>query len=107
MTSNMNISAENYDYFAVEGTVDAASERYFRELPAKVTQSRVRLDFANAGRINSMGIALLLRCLKEMKEKKQAVVTLEGLAPMHTMLFKMTGVFLLATPSTDGKGAVS
>lgn len=92
---------DNCDYFAVEGTVDYSSEKFFGEIPAKVSKSQVRFDFAKAGRINSMGVALLLRCLKEIREKKQTEITLVGLAPMHTMLFKMTGVFLLATP-VDG-----
>jgi len=108
MTSQTNGgSAGEFDYFAIEGTVDAGSERYFKDLPAKVRQSRVRFDFAAAGRINSMGIALLLRCFKEIREKKQAEITLEGLTPMHAMLFKMTGIFLLASPvaaGANGKG---
>jgi len=110
MNSQMNSSAGNFDYFSLEGTIDAGSEAFFRELPAKVRQSRVRFDFARAGRINSMGIALLLRCFKEIREKKQAEITLEGVAPMHAMLFKMTGVFLLASQAqagSDGKGGVS
>ena len=45
-----------------------------------------------------MGIALLLRCFKEIRQEKGAEILLEGLGPMHAMLFKMTGVFLLATP---------
>lgn len=93
------------DYFALEGTIDITSDRLLRELPTKVKHRKVRLDFSKAGRINSMGVALLLRCLKEMRESKQAEVTLEGLAPMHTMLFKMTGVFLLASPAEPSKGA--
>jgi anti-anti-sigma regulatory factor len=89
---------ERFDYFALEGTIDAQSEGYFRELPAKVSSSQVRFDFAGTGRINSMGIALLLRCFKEIRDRHQAEILLEGLTPMHNMLFKMTGVFLLASP---------
>ncbi|GFO55668.1 hypothetical protein GMSM_26750 [Geomonas sp. Red276] len=96
MSFALKSSAETADYFAVVGTVDISSEKFFKGIPARVTRSRVRLDFSKAERINSMGVALLLRCLKEIREKKQASITLEGLAPMHTMLFKMTGVFLLA-----------
>lgn len=99
-------SAANFDYFALEGTIDAASECYFKDLTAQVRHRRVRFNFAKAGRINSMGIALLLRCFKDIRENKQAEITLEGLTPMHHMLFKMTGVFLLASPAaaaTEGK----
>ena len=45
-----------------------------------------------------MGIALLLRCLKTIKEEKQADICLLELNPTNTMLFKMTGVFFLAHP---------
>ena len=86
-----------HDYFALEGTIDAHSEGLLKDIPGKVRTARVRFDFSKAGRINSMGIALLLRCFKEIREK--AEIRLEGLSQMHSMLFKMTGVFLLATPA--------
>ena len=93
------VNALPHDYFALEGTIDAQSETFFKGLPAQVRHPLVRFDFARAGRINSMGIALLLRCFKEIRQARQAEIVLEGLSPMNTMLFKMTGVFLLATPS--------
>ena len=83
------------DYFALEGTIDAQSEGVLKEIPGKVKSLVVRFDFSKAGRINSMGIALILRCFKEIGGK--AEIRLEGLNQMHSMLFKMTGVFLLAT----------
>ena len=92
-----------HDYFALEGTIDAQSEPFFKALPAKVRSPRVRFDFTRAGRINSMGIALLLRCFKEIRQEKHAEILLEGLSPMNSMLFKMTGVFLLATPAAPGE----
>jgi anti-anti-sigma regulatory factor len=94
-----------HDRFELEGTIDAQSETFFKALPAKVRHSEVRFDFTRAGRINSMGIALLLRCFKEIRQEKRAEILLEGLNPMTAMLFKMTGVFLLATPVGAGKGA--
>jgi anti-anti-sigma regulatory factor len=94
-----------HDYFELEGTIDAQSELFFKTLPAKVRHPQVRFDFTRAGRINSMGIALLLRCFKEIKQGKQAEILLEGLNPMNAMLFKMTGVFLLATSVAAGKSA--
>ena len=99
----MNLATDSgiavpHDYFALEGTIDALSEPYFKSLPAQVRHTLVRFDFRRAGRINSMGIALLLRCFKEIRQEKGAEILLEGLGPMHAMLFKMTGVFLLATP---------
>jgi anti-anti-sigma regulatory factor len=100
-------SSEGFDCFALEGNIDAQSEKYFKDLPARVRCSQVRFDFVKAGRVNSMGIALLLRCFKDIRETRKAEILLEGLTPMHTMLFKMTGVFLLATPVVpvaSGKG---
>lgn len=105
MNSQMNESNSNFDYFALEGVIDASSEGYFKELPAKVGKSRVKFDFAKVGRVNSMGIALLLRCFKEIRDKHKADISLEGLSPMHAMLFKMTGVFLLASPAVAGADA--
>jgi hypothetical protein len=49
-----------------------------------------------------MGIALLLRCFKRIKEEKRAEIKLVGLNQMNTMLFKMTGIFLLAHPVHEG-----
>ena len=100
-TSNDNNAA--CDYFALEGTIDAQSEGLLMAIPAKVKHPVVRFDFSNAGRVNSMGVALLLRCFKEVGGK--AEIRLEGLSQMHSMLFKMTGVFLLATPVDHKKGA--
>ena len=85
-----------HDYFVFEGTIDALSENHLKALPSKVRHPLVRFDFTKAGRINSMGIALLLRCFKDIGTN--AEIRLEGLSPMHTMLFKMTGIFLLASP---------
>jgi anti-anti-sigma regulatory factor len=107
MNSSLANHPEPHDHFALEGTIDAQSEAFFKDLPSKVRHTQVRFDFTRAGRINSMGIALLLRCFKEIRQVKQAEILLEGLSPINTMLFKMTGVFLLATPMVaedSGKG---
>lgn len=85
------------DYFALCGNIDAQAEAHLKELPARVGQPVVKFDFSKAGRINSMGIALLLRCFKEIREARKAEIQLVELNQMNTMLFKMTGVFLLAT----------
>jgi anti-anti-sigma regulatory factor len=98
-----SMSLPPHDYFALEGTIDAQSELFFKALPDQVRHRQVRFDFSRAGRINSMGIALLLRCFKEIRQGKQAEILLEGLTPVNAMLFKMTGVFLLATPVAVGE----
>lgn len=79
------------------GNIDAQAETLLHGLPTMIAKPAVTMDFSNAGRINSMGIALLLRCLKAIREEKKAEITLSGLSQMTVMLFKMTGVFLLAT----------
>jgi anti-anti-sigma regulatory factor len=86
----------SYDYFAFVGKIDANAEAQLMELPLKIRQPLVKLDFRKTLRIDSMGISLLLRCLKTIKEEKKADIRLIQPNPMNTMLFKMTGVLLLA-----------
>ena len=83
------------DHFAFHGNIDAMAETQLKELPGKIQRPMVTLDFGNTGRINSMGIALLLRCLKTIKEEKKARVRLVNPNQMNTLLFKMTGISLL------------
>ncbi len=94
-------SAGNFDYFTFHGNIDAQAETQLRELPAQIRGPVVKFDFGKAGRINSMGVALLLRCLKTIKEEKRADIRLVELTPTNTMLFKMTGVFFLAQPESN------
>lgn len=88
---------ESTDSVKFYGNIDAQAENLLHGLPAMIAKPAVTIDFSNAGRINSMGIALLLRCLKAIREERKAEITLSGLSQMTVMLFKMTGVFLLAT----------
>ncbi len=87
----------NVDYFSFHGNIDAQAEMQMKELPQRVQQPVVKFDFSKTGRINSMGIALLLRCLKTIREEKKADIRLQELNATTTLLFKMTGIFLLAT----------
>lgn len=48
-----------------------------------------------------MGIALLLRCFKRIKEEKRAEIQVLQVNATNTMLFKMTGIFLLAAAAKD------
>jgi anti-anti-sigma regulatory factor len=86
------------DFVKLFGTIDYEAGNCLEELPDMIGQPRIRFDFSNVGRINSMGIAFLLRCLKKLRDDKKTEISLTGLNSMHTMLFKMTGVFMLATP---------
>lgn len=89
-------SSESADYFSVFGNIDAFAEKQLQGLPATVGKQVVQFDFNEAGRINSMGIALLLRCFKKIREEKKAEIILRDLSTTNAMLFKMTGIFLLA-----------
>ena len=100
INTSFHVAVDNcsdFDYITFIGNIDAQSEDQFRELPAKVRSQVVKFDFSKAERINSMGIALLLRCFKTIKEQKKAEVRLLALNQTNTMLFRMTGVFLLAS----------
>lgn len=98
-----NYTSNGEDCFIIEGIIDAHAEDALKGIPSKVKHPVVRFDFTLAGRINSMGIALILRCFKEISGK--AEIRLEGLNQTHSMLFKMTGVFLLAAPVKAAGGA--
>ncbi len=89
--------ADSTDYIELRGNIDASAEQQLQRLPALVRSQVVRFDFSRAGRINSMGIALLLRCFKHIREEKKAEIRLLELNPTNTILFKMTGVFMLAS----------
>jgi len=86
------------DFINLSGTIDYDAGTSLEELLEIVKRSKIRVDFSKVGRINSMGIAFLLRCFKKLRDDKGAEISLVGLNSMHTMLFKMTGVFLLANP---------
>ncbi|ABB31704.1 hypothetical protein GeomeDRAFT_0217 [Geobacter metallireducens RCH3] len=79
------------------GNIDASAEQSVRELSARVNGPNVRCDFSDSGRINSMGIAFLLRFLKDLRDDKDARITIRGLSQVNAILFKMTGIFLLAS----------
>lgn len=83
--------------FILRGNIDIHAEAGLQGIPDRVTGERVRFDFSEVGRINSMGIAHLLRCFKRIREKSRAEIVLTGLSTVHSMLFKTTGVFLLAS----------
>jgi anti-anti-sigma regulatory factor len=90
--SNIN----NSDYIELHSNIDASAEKQLQKIPSMVNNKVVRFDFSKAGRINSMGIALLLRCFRQIREERDAEIFLKDLSTTNAMLFKMTGVFLLA-----------
>jgi len=58
--------------------------------------SSIRLDFYKVDRINSMGIALLLKALKELKQSGKSV-EIAGANEMIRVSFKMMGINSWAT----------
>lgn len=84
------------DAFMFRGVIDAHADQHLEEVVRRVSAPTVQLDFSGVGRINSMGIALLLRSIKSLKSEKKAEVQISGLNQINSILFKMTGVFLMA-----------
>lgn len=85
------------DIVQFHGNIDADADRYFDDFFKQISNNRIVMDFSNTGRINSMGIALLLRSIKRIKTEKQAEVSIKGLNQINKMLFRMTGIFQLAS----------
>lgn len=78
------------------GNIDSHADTHFDDMIKNVSKSMVVFDFSGAGRINSMGIALLLRSIKNLKAEKGAEISIQGANQINAMLFKMTGIYLLA-----------
>lgn len=80
----------------LSGTIDMQAETGFEDVSSRVAGPSVIFDFSSVGRINSMGIALILRCFKRLGSERNTIVLVRGLNQINSMLFKMSGVFLLA-----------
>jgi anti-anti-sigma regulatory factor len=80
------------------GNIDSHSEQHFKELNSRITGKRVVFDFSNTTRINSMGIAFLLRSIKTIKAGKPTEIVITGENKTNALLFKMTGIYVLAPP---------
>lgn len=90
------VKGAHFDRIIFHGNIDVLAETHLQNLPGQVMNSKVKFDFTQVGRINSMGVAQLLRCFKKIRDDKKAEIKLTGVNTMHSMLFKMTGVFFLA-----------
>lgn len=101
MEQNFSItleSGEESDHVRFSGIIDINSEEQLQNLADRLCNNMIIFDFSDTGRINSMGVAYLLRCLKKIRQRSDVEITIRGLSPVNAMLFKMTGVFLLAHP---------
>ena len=94
-------SEKRFDLFAFRGIIDAKSERTLCSLPARIASGKVVFDFGGVKRINSMGIALLLRCFKKIRESQKAELSIANLNQVNAMLFRMTGIFQLVTSAAE------
>ncbi len=83
--------------YQFKGVLSAESQDEFRQMvEAARSGSSIRLDFSKVDRINSMGIALLLKALKELKQSGKAV-EIAGANDMIQASFKMMGIGSWAT----------
>ena len=79
-------------FYQFRGIISAESQMEFRQLVVACQGSRIiRLDFSHVTRINSMGVALFLKCLKELKQAGKTI-HISGANKMTAMLFKMMGI---------------
>lgn len=84
-------------FYQFRGIISAENQAEFKQLIINSQGSRhIRLDFAHVTRINSMGVALFLKCLKELKQEGK-VIHISGANKMTGMLFKMMGIGNWAT----------
>ncbi|MDD2310693.1 MAG: STAS domain-containing protein [Desulfuromonadaceae bacterium] len=86
------------DNISFYGNIDSHTEQHFEELVQRITGKNVVLDFSNTVRINSMGIAILLRSIKSIKTEKRSEVAVFGESKTNALLFKITGLYTLTTP---------
>jgi len=80
----------------LSGIIDSQAVPSFGELQKQVKGPALLLDFSDVGRVNSMGIALILRCLKHLTRERNLQVQIRGVNQINGMLFKMSGIFLMA-----------
>jgi len=86
------------DNISFYGNIDSHTEPYFEEIVQKITGKKVIMDFSNTVRINSMGIAILLRSIKNITTDKRSEVAVFGENKTNALLFKITGLYTLTTP---------
>jgi len=83
---------DNISFF---GQIDSHTESHFEDLVRRISGRKVNMDFSNTDRINSMGIAILLRSIKKIKEEKNSEVVVFGENRTNALLFRITGVYML------------
>jgi anti-anti-sigma regulatory factor len=89
------------DNISFYGQIDSHTESHFAELVGRVSGKKVNMDFSNTVRINSMGIAILLRSIKKIKEDKKSEVAVFGENKANALLFRITGMYMLTGQHTQ------
>ncbi|PWQ97281.1 PhnD/SsuA/transferrin family substrate-binding protein [Leucothrix arctica] len=75
----------------LKGDIDVTAGEVFDTLPEVLADHKVILNFEEVVRVNSMGLAQLMRCLESWKKSGTATEAI-NLNRMVSMLFKMTGL---------------
>ena len=82
------------------GIIDSHTELKFAELCDEISGSKVVMDFSKTVRINSMGIAILLRSIKSIMTEKKSEVAIIGENKTNSLLFEITGIYKLVAQKT-------
>jgi|GEM_PF-165865 len=92
--------------FALVGNIDVSAVQLLEPLYVLPQNCTVELNFAQVDRVNSMGLAQLLK-LFEHWQKQGITIRVTHVNRMITVLFKMTGLtrFLSETQATETKQA--
>lgn len=105
LTVDVRASAPDEARLVLAGDVDVAADAAFADGYARAAAAgatRLVLDFAGVGYINSTGIALIVRLLAEARRDRREVVA-EGLSSHYREIFRITRLsdFLtIAEPAT-------
>ncbi len=84
-------SADDFNCFYCVGSIDAHAVPALEDFRRNFNGVDVLLDFAQVGRVNSMGLSLLLKLFEE-REQQGLRVQVRNLNRMINMLFKITGL---------------
>lgn len=85
------------DQITIYGNIDSSAAPHFEQAICGISSERVVIDFSNVGRIDSMGMTLLLRSINLIKLQKKAEVRIQGANEINSILFRMVGITLLAS----------
>lgn len=88
----------------LSGEIDVTAGQVFTQLETKPAMPNVVLDFSNVSRVNSMGLAQLMRLLEHWRCQRIHLAA-QGMSHTVNMLFKMTGMNRYFGDNTGGAAA--